>query len=102
MASAVVIFMRMLPDRCTWAFYGMIRRGTVSGGSFGDGGIGGFVAAPSGYAIGGYDFGLGYGYDSFPGFTFDGYDTSGAGAPGSLGFGSLGDVGGYEGGISVI
>ena len=95
------VFLGRRPDVAagSWAFYGMIRRGTVSGGSFGDGEIGGFIASPTGYAIGGYDFGLGYGYT---GFSFSGYGDSGVGQAGSLGFGSLGSVDGYSGGFSVI
>ena len=96
------VFLGRRPDVAagSWAFYGMIRRGTVSGGSFGDGEIGGFIASPTGFAIGGYDFGLGYGYT---GFSFTGYGDSGVGSAGSLGFGSLGSVDtGDVGGISVI
>lgn len=85
------VYLGQRPDVAagTWAFYGMIRRGTVSGGSFGDSGIGGYVDS-QGYAIGGYDFGLGYGF----GEGFDGFGNHGdiGSSTNGSGFGLGGDL----------
>jgi hypothetical protein len=47
------IYLGRRPDVAegTWAFYGMIRRGSVSGGSFGDGEIGGYITVPGIFGI---------------------------------------------------
>lgn len=53
----------------TWAFYGMVKGGTISGGSYGDnGGPGGYVVTNPNFNFGNYDFGLGYGYANYGDF----------------------------------
>ena len=86
------VFLGRRPDVAdgTWAFYGQVKGGSVAGGSFeGDmGPVGGVVVSPGSFAFGGYDFGLGYGYESF---SFDGYGPNdGPAGPG----GGDGDTGG--------